>query len=78
MPSVGYYRNEAQRCRELAAQSPDPGMATRWRSLASDYDKLADALDVHSDAFIPSQHVPMQQQPMQQQQTKAEDDKENR
>lgn len=77
MPSVGYYRNEAQRCRELAAQSPDPGMAARWRILAADYDKLAAALEVHSDAIVPGQHVPMQRQPMQQQQskTKPQDEK---
>ena len=43
MVSVTHYRNEAERCRELAAHSPDPDMAKRWRSLAADYEKLAAA-----------------------------------
>jgi hypothetical protein len=48
-------------------------MANRWRALAADYDKLADALD--SAGVMPPARAPMQQQPMQQQQSKSEPDK---
>jgi hypothetical protein len=74
MASARYYRVEAARCRELAAQSPDADMAKRWRSLAADYDTLAEALEASPE--LPAQSAPMQQQPMQQQQvkTKNEDD----
>lgn len=70
MASVSYYCKEAERCRELAAGSPDPNMARRWHALAADYDKLADTLEVHEAMLL--QRVPMQQQPMQQQQSKTE------
>jgi len=65
MPSVSYYRTEAARCRELADHSPVPEMAKRWRALADDYDRLAEALE--AQGTIPAQRAPMQQQPMQQQ-----------
>jgi hypothetical protein len=71
MASVSYYRVEAERCRELAAHSPDVDMATRWRSLAADYEKLADALEA-SSVVMPSHGKTVQPQPMQQQQSKAE------
>ena len=70
MASVSYYRTEAERCRALAAHSPDPNLAERWRALAADYQKLADALEKHE--IMPMRRVPMQQQPMQQQQAKTE------
>jgi hypothetical protein len=69
MVSSSYYRQEAQRCRDLAAGSPDAEAAKRWRAIAADYDKLAEALDARP---VPMQHVPMQQQPVQQQQSKTE------
>lgn len=71
MASVSYYRIEAERCRALAAHSPDSDMAKRWRSLAADYEKLADALEA-SHEIMPVQRMTMQQQPMQQQQSKTE------
>jgi hypothetical protein len=73
MSSAVYYRKEAARCRELAAQSPLADMANRWRALAADYDMLADALD--SSGVMAPARAPMQQQPMQQQQSKSEPDK---
>jgi hypothetical protein len=72
MVTSDYYRREAERCRSLAAGSPDPDAARRWRAIAADYDKLADAIAEH---VPPVQSVTMQQQPTQQQQTKSEDDK---
>ena len=45
MASMSYYRTEAERFRELADHSPDADMAKRWRNLAADYEKLADALE---------------------------------
>jgi len=73
MVSVTHYRKEAERCRELAAHSPSSDMASRWRALAADYDKLADALE-ESPAMMVGQRPAMQQQPMQQQQSKKTDD----
>jgi hypothetical protein len=74
MANAAYYRDEAARCRKLAAASPDAEAAARWRSLASDYEQLADALDSAPIAMM--QRVPMQQQPVQLQQSKtAEPDK---
>ena len=73
MVSVTHYRKEAERCRELAAHSPDPDLAKRWRSLAADYEKLADALETSGGA-IAMQPAPMQHQPMQQQQSRTESD----
>ena len=76
MASASYYRIEAARCRELAAHSPDADMAKRWRSLAADYDTLAEALEASPGLPVQSA-APMQQQPMQQQQakTKSEDER---
>jgi hypothetical protein len=71
MVSVSHYAREAERCRALAASSPDPDMARRWRSLAADYEKLAGALEASPEP-MPVQPMTMQQQPMQQQQSKAE------
>jgi hypothetical protein len=72
MVSPDHYRREAERCRALAAASPDPEAAKRWRAIAADYDKLAEAVDAAPPVF---QRAAVQRQPMQQQQTKAEDDK---
>jgi hypothetical protein len=69
MSNPEHYRREAQRCRDLAASSPDPEAANRWRAIAADYDNLADAF---SNPAPPIARVPMQQQPIQQQQSKTE------
>ena len=61
MPSTEYYRDEAKRCRELALQSVGGSiMADRWRTLAAEYETLADAL---GSAPVRGQTL---QQPMQQ------------
>jgi hypothetical protein len=70
MASVSYYRREAERCRKLATHTPNADMANRWRALADDYEKLADALEAQE--AMPPQRISMQQQPMQQQQAKSE------
>jgi hypothetical protein len=72
MVSPDYYRREAQRCRDLAAGSPDPEAAKRWNAIAADYDNLAEAMENAPPAFP---RAPVQRQPMQQQQKKAHDDK---
>lgn len=78
MGTASYYQVEAQRCRQLAAQSIAGSiMCRRWLTLAAEYETLADALD---DAPLtgPTQQQPMQrqQQPIQQQQQKnTESDK---
>jgi hypothetical protein len=72
MSSVGYYRSEAERCRALAAKSPDSTMAQQWLKIAAEYEALAAALGAASFSSIPA---PMQHQPMQQQQSKSDKDK---
>jgi hypothetical protein len=70
MSNASDYRAEAQRCRDLAAQSvAGSGMADPWRTLAAEYDKLADERD---RPFRSASQT--QQQPMQQQQQKATED----
>lgn len=71
MVSMSHYLKEAERCRALAASSPDPDMARRWRTLAADYEKLAEALEPSQDA-MPVARTTMHPQPMQQQQSKTE------
>ena len=71
MSSPDYYRREAQRCRDLAAGSPDPEAAKRWRTIAAEYEDLAQAME---NAPPPVQRAGVQRQPMQQQQKKAGDD----
>ena len=71
MVSPDYYRREAQRCRDLAASSPDPEAAKRWNAIAADYDNLAEAMENAPQAI---QRAPVQRQSMQQQQTKTNDD----
>ena len=73
MATPDYYRREAQRCRDLASGSPDTEMANRWRSIAADYDNLAEAMEKNAPPTL--QRDGVQRQPMQQQQKKAEDGK---
>lgn len=70
MVSGVYYRKQAERCRQLAAQTTDVDVARHWRKLAQDYEVLAEALE--RDASLPprSVHIPLQQQAVQQQQGK--------
>jgi hypothetical protein len=65
MASAGYYREEAERHRRLAAAAPDSEQAKRWLQLAAEYELLAESIDP------PVQRVPMQQQPIQQPQQKS-------
>ena len=75
MASASYYRREAARCRELAAGAPDSEMAKGWRSIAADYETLAEALEA-SPGAAQFQPAPMQHQPMQQQQARTKPDDE--
>jgi hypothetical protein len=78
MPSVSYYRTEAERCRVLAAAAREVVAAARWSRIATDYENLANSLEAAPEFPLPpAMHVPMQQQPVQQQQSKTEpeDDK---
>ena len=45
MSSVDYYRAEARRCRERAAESSDPGRKRSWLGMAAEYEELAKALE---------------------------------
>ena len=44
MPTVEHYREEAERCRRLAANNPDSKYVERWLLLARNYDLMAVAL----------------------------------
>jgi hypothetical protein len=65
MSTPGYYRDEALRCRELAAKSRDADAIKRWLKMAAEYDQLAEMM-----ASVPqvargapqTQRVSMQQQ----------------
>jgi hypothetical protein len=65
MSTPGYYRDEALRCRELAAKSRDSDAIKRWLQMAVEYDQLAESM-----ASVPqvargapqTQRVSMQQQ----------------
>ena len=76
MVSAAFYREEAKRCRTLAATTHDAEAAARWLRIAKDYDALADAVAAEEVRLgvSPSIHAPMQQQPMQQQQAKSKSD----
>jgi hypothetical protein len=51
MSSASYYRAEAQRCRELAANAVQGSiMADRWLTIAGEYEMLAKALEAAPDA----------------------------
>lgn len=73
MPDPKFYRSEARRCRELAANAQDANMAERWRSMAREYEMLAEALDAQSYVARPMP-TEAQTQPMQQQQTKKSEE----
>jgi hypothetical protein len=45
MTDPAFYREEAERCRQLAALSPGRVAAKRWRALADEYLQLALASD---------------------------------
>ena len=77
MAGAAFYRQEARRCRAMAASTREPGAAVRWLRIAKDYDALATAVAKEEQKLSqrPVMRVPMQQQPVQQQQQRAEDDK---
>jgi hypothetical protein len=61
MGTAPHYRREAQRCREIAVKSTF-AVKTRWLELASEYDQLAEALEVQAPRAGAFQTQPMQQQ----------------
>jgi hypothetical protein len=75
MPDAAYYRQEAKRHRELAAEESDPALAKQLLGFARDYDVLAAILEAGGEIDAPPPTGPVQHQPTQQQQKKAEDDK---
>ena len=72
MSTPAYYRREATRCRELAEKSPSTDMATRWREMANEYEKLAESMEAIPQVTRPGLHASMQRQPLQQQQSRQE------
>ena len=45
MAKVQHCRQQAARCRELAADKPFSRHVDRWRAMANNYDMLADSLE---------------------------------
>jgi hypothetical protein len=45
MTDPAFYREEAERCRQLATLSPGTAASKRWRALADEYLQLALASD---------------------------------
>jgi hypothetical protein len=45
MTDPAFYREEAERCRQMAALSPGTAVSRRWRALADEYLQLALAID---------------------------------
>ena len=65
MSTPGYYRDDALRCRELAAKSRDADAVKRWLQMASEYDQLAESMASVSQVARgapQTQRVSMQQQ----------------
>jgi hypothetical protein len=65
MGKVQHFREQARRCRALAAEQPDSKHVQRWLMLASSYDKAADQLERRSQAVAnrlvrPSRITPVQ------------------
>ena len=66
-----HYREEAQRCRNLAASAPDAKTARRWHRLADEYAVLAEEIDASETGRPAILRTSMQRQPVQQQQSKS-------
>jgi hypothetical protein len=62
MTDAAYYRDEAERSRELAATAPDSKTARRWLDLADEYAVLAEELDASATARPSILRAPMHQQ----------------
>ena len=45
MATVEHYREQATRCRQLAADQPNAKHVERWRTMANNYDMAADSLE---------------------------------
>jgi hypothetical protein len=60
MGSVSRYREEADRCRNLAASSSDAAAARRWNRLADEYAVLAEELAAAKAGRVPILRVPRQ------------------
>jgi hypothetical protein len=67
-----YYRDEAERCLELAARVPYSKSAKRWRRLADRYAVLAEEQAASETGRAPLLRMPRQQQQVQQHQSKTQ------
>jgi hypothetical protein len=63
MTDPAFYREEAERCRQLAALSPGRAAAKRWRALADEYLQLALASDESARNIERSDGRPAHSQP---------------
>jgi hypothetical protein len=63
MTDPAFYREEAERCRQLAALSPGAAASKRWRALADEYLQLALASDEPARNIEGPDSRPAQSQP---------------
>jgi hypothetical protein len=63
MTDPAFYREEAERCRQLAALSPGTASSKRWRVLADEYLQLALASDAPARNIAGPDGRPAQTQP---------------
>jgi hypothetical protein len=63
MTDPAFYREEAERCRQMAALSPGTAASKRWRALADEYLQLALASDEHTRNSERSDGRPVQSVP---------------
>jgi hypothetical protein len=63
MTDPAFYREEAERCRQLAALSPGRAASKRWRALADEYLQLALASDESARNIERSDGSPAHSQP---------------
>jgi hypothetical protein len=63
MSDPALYREEAERCRQLAALSPGTAASKRWRALADEYLQLALASDEYPRKTEQPNGKPAQSEP---------------
>jgi len=63
MTDPAFYREEAERCRQLAALSPGTAASKRWRALADEYLQLALASDEPTRNTVRGSGKPAQSTP---------------
>jgi hypothetical protein len=67
MANAAYYRDEAERCRSLAAASADSAAARRWLQFVDEYTVLAEEIEAVTAGRVSILRTARHRQPTQQQ-----------